>query len=74
MLSNHTKEFRNANIIRSRDTNILSTADILVDVGAEFDINCNKFDHHQNGFSEQFSSDFETKFINISEKKLSKIL
>eukprot|EP01084_Bolivina_argentea_P045746 84191_1 len=61
MLSNHTKEFQNANIIRSRDTNILLSADILVDVGAEFDINCNKFDHHQREFCQQFSTDFETK-------------
>ena len=61
MLSNHTKEFRNANIIRSRDSNILSTADIIVDVGAEFDKNNNKFDHHQSSFNEQFSNDFETK-------------
>eukprot|EP01084_Bolivina_argentea_P142053 249575_1 len=61
MLRNHTKEFRNAKIIRSRDPNILSTADIIVDVGAEFDISCNKFDHHQNSFNECFSDAFETK-------------
>ena len=81
MLSNHTKEFRNASyvqniffsipssynlllstdIIRSRDPNVLSTADIIVDVGAEFDVEANKFDHHQCSFNEQFSKDFETK-------------
>eukprot|EP00483_Globobulimina_turgida_P001730 UN01732 len=61
MLRNHTKEFRNANMIRSRDPNILSTADIVVDVGAEFDVNSNKFDHHQSTFCETFSSDFDTK-------------
>eukprot|EP00483_Globobulimina_turgida_P001742 UN01744 len=61
MLRNHTKEFRNADIIRSRDPDILSTADIVVDVGAEFDLNSNKFDHHQNTFCETFSSDFDTK-------------
>lgn len=61
MLQNHTKEFRNANIIRSRDPNILSNADIIVDVGAEFDIKTKKFDHHQSTFNEQFSKDFQTK-------------
>ena len=51
----------NIDIIRSRDPNILSTADIIVDVGSEFDINGKKFDHHQSSFNEQFSDDFETK-------------
>jgi len=61
MLSNHTEEFRNAKIIRSRDPKVLEGADIVVDVGAVFDPKRNKFDHHQSSFQETFSSDFETK-------------
>merc|ERR1719295_1514244 len=61
MLSNHTKEYRNAKIIRSRNPEILETADIVVDVGAVFDVEAKKFDHHQSTFHETFSSDFETR-------------
>eukprot|EP00485_Elphidium_margaritaceum_P003018 CAMPEP_0202706082 /NCGR_PEP_ID=MMETSP1385-20130828/18558_1 /ASSEMBLY_ACC=CAM_ASM_000861 /TAXON_ID=933848 /ORGANISM="Elphidium margaritaceum" /LENGTH=394 /DNA_ID=CAMNT_0049364469 /DNA_START=108 /DNA_END=1292 /DNA_ORIENTATION=- len=61
MLSQHTKDYRNAKIVRSRDSDVLSTADIVVDVGSEFDLKGNKFDHHQREFNQQFSEEYATK-------------
>lgn len=41
----------NLEIIRTRDEVIISKADIVVDVGGEYDVNRQRFDHHQNGAS-----------------------
>lgn len=46
---------------RTRDSAILDTCDIVVDVGAVFDEAKQRFDHHQRGFSEVFGHGFETK-------------
>ena len=47
--------FKDAEIIRSRDLNVLSQLDILVDVGNEYIPETFRFDHHQRGFTETFS-------------------
>ena len=39
----------NVEIIRTRDEAIIALADIVVDVGGEYDISRMRFDHHQNG-------------------------
>lgn len=36
-------------IVRSRDAEVMATADILVDVGGEYDVSRQRFDHHQEG-------------------------
>lgn len=36
-------------IIRSRDTEIINKADVVIDVGGEFDPKRSRFDHHQQG-------------------------
>lgn len=56
-----TPTYQNAEIIRSRDPTVLSTLDILVDVGGEYDPLRNRFDHHQKGFVETFSPSHKTK-------------
>ena len=35
--------------------------DLVVDVGGEYDVERNRFDHHQRGFEETFNSNFKTK-------------
>merc|ERR1711990_938208 len=45
-------EFASAEIVRSRDNKILDTCDIVVDVGARFEPENKRFDHHQREFSE----------------------
>jgi uncharacterized UPF0160 family protein len=42
-----------ATIVRSRDPEAWATCDFLVDVGGEYDVERNRFDHHQKGFHEQ---------------------
>jgi len=42
--------FRDAQIIRTRDESILEKCDIVVDVGAVYDVSRNRFDHHQRSF------------------------
>ncbi|GJQ66171.1 hypothetical protein Trydic_g4231 [Trypoxylus dichotomus] len=49
-------QYEDAEIIRTRDQNILKTCDIVVDVGAEYDAERQRFDHHQRGFEETFST------------------
>ena len=51
-------EYKGAEIIRSRDPDVLKTMDVLVDVGGEYDAARGRFDHHQRGFSETFGSQF----------------
>ncbi|PXF44393.1 hypothetical protein BWQ96_05836 [Gracilariopsis chorda] len=55
MLKNHTAQFKNADIMRTRDPSRTSEAHIVVDVGAVYDPNKQRFDHHQRGFCTTFS-------------------
>ncbi|CAN8003689.1 unnamed protein product [Ixodes hexagonus] len=48
--------YEDASIIRSRDNEVLSTCDIVVDVGGVYDPATNRFDHHQRTFSETMQS------------------
>jgi uncharacterized UPF0160 family protein len=49
-------EYSNAQIIRTRDEEILRTCDIVVDVGGVYDQAQFRFDHHQKSFKESMSS------------------
>lgn len=49
-------KYKDHKIVRSRDEKVLSTCDIVVDVGGVFDPDTNKFDHHQASFKETFNS------------------
>lgn len=49
-------KYKNAEIVRSRDLNVLKTCDILVDVGDKFNPDENLFDHHQKSFTGTLSS------------------
>ncbi|KAI9206710.1 metal-dependent protein hydrolase [Polychytrium aggregatum] len=51
-----TKEFAGAEIVRTRDPAVIAAADIVVDVGAEYDPARNRFDHHQREFKDTFDS------------------
>jgi uncharacterized UPF0160 family protein len=41
--------FSSFTLIRTRDLEIISTADIVIDVGGEYDPEKGRFDHHQRG-------------------------
>eukprot|EP00922_Rhytidocystis_sp_ex-Travisia-forbesii_P070499 GHVS01105301.1.p1 GENE.GHVS01105301.1~~GHVS01105301.1.p1 ORF type:complete len:434 (+),score=56.58 GHVS01105301.1:24-1325(+) len=41
-------------ILRSRDPLVLSTCDVVIDVGGIYDHETKRYDHHQRGFSETF--------------------
>ncbi|XP_044745424.1 MYG1 protein isoform X2 [Coccinella septempunctata] len=66
--------YRDADIIRTRDEAILSTCDIVVDVGAVYDPSTHRFDHHQRSFNETLSSVrpdlVKNKFIKLSSAGL----
>ncbi|XP_073959042.1 MYG1 exonuclease-like isoform X1 [Choristoneura fumiferana] len=49
-------EYKDAEIIRTRDMQKLKTCDIVVDVGAEFNHETKRYDHHQREFAETLSS------------------
>jgi len=58
-------EYAEAAIVRSRDSKVLAECDIVVDVGAVFDPEAKRFDHHQREFKETMRSlnilEFDTK-------------
>lgn len=56
-----TDNFKDAEIVRSRDSKVLVDLDVIVDVGGEYIPDKGRFDHHQKGFQETFSSKFQTK-------------
>ncbi|KAL1824001.1 hypothetical protein ACET3Z_010779 [Daucus carota] len=49
-----THNFASANIVRTRDPQVLASLDAVVDVGGVYDPSKDRFDHHQKGFSEVF--------------------
>ncbi|XP_061076392.1 UPF0160 protein MYG1, mitochondrial isoform X2 [Conger conger] len=49
-------EYKEAEIVRTRDPAVLATCDIVVDVGGEFDPKKHRYDHHQRLFVETFHS------------------
>lgn len=49
-------EYKDAVIVRTRDMAKLNECDIVVDVGAVFDHEMKRYDHHQREFTETLSS------------------
>lgn len=49
-------QYKEAEIIRTRDPSLLATADIVVDVGGVFDPSIHRYDHHQRSFNESMNS------------------
>ncbi|KAJ0023946.1 hypothetical protein NQD34_003845 [Periophthalmus magnuspinnatus] len=49
-------EYKDAEIIRTRDPAQLAECDVVVDVGGEFNPKIHRYDHHQRTFSESFHS------------------
>lgn len=60
-LLRQTQTYHDADLTRTRDPALLSTCDIVVDVGAIYDESKSRFDHHQRGFEEVFGHGFTTK-------------
>jgi len=56
-----TKEFKDADLIRSRDTTVLDSLDCLVDVGGVYDPSRHRYDHHQRGFTETLDEHHKIK-------------
>ncbi|KAM3172144.1 hypothetical protein ACTXT7_015162 [Hymenolepis weldensis] len=44
-------EYQNAELVRSRDPDLLSNCDVVFDVGGEFDPARHRYDHHQPSFN-----------------------
>eukprot|EP00300_Choanocystis_sp_HF-7_P028913 c35026_g1_i1.p1 GENE.c35026_g1_i1~~c35026_g1_i1.p1 ORF type:complete len:340 (-),score=64.48 c35026_g1_i1:26-1021(-) len=53
--------FADAEIVRTRDPQVLETCDVVVDVGGVYDPANLRFDHHQRGFQETLSETHRTK-------------
>ncbi|CAN1779255.1 MYG1 exonuclease [Linum perenne] len=56
-----TKKFSHAEIVRTRDPQVLETLDAVLDVGGVYDPSRDRYDHHQKGFEEVFGHGFSTK-------------
>ncbi|CCA74573.1 related to Gamm1 protein / Ni-binding urease accessory protein (UreG) [Serendipita indica DSM 11827] len=60
-LLKRTGAYKDAKVIRTRDESVLATCDIVVDVGAKYEPENHRYDHHQRGFTEIFGHGFSTK-------------
>lgn len=49
-------QYRNAQVIRSRDLEVLGKLDIVIDVGGTYDHAALRYDHHQRGYNERFDT------------------
>ncbi|KAL9651698.1 hypothetical protein ABK040_009313 [Willaertia magna] len=47
-----TKQFKESVVVRTRDEKVLSQCDLLVDVGAVYNPETNRYDHHQASFQD----------------------
>lgn len=56
-----TSKYSNAEIVRSRDPQVLEGLDAVLDVGGVYDPSRDRYDHHQKGFGEVFGHGFSTK-------------
>lgn len=56
-----TDSFLHWPVVRTRDEAVMARLPILVDVGGEYDPARHRYDHHQRGFDERFSSAHATK-------------
>ncbi|KAG8661779.1 hypothetical protein MANES_01G038033v8 [Manihot esculenta] len=56
-----TNAFSNAQIVRTRDSQVLHSLDAVLDVGGVYEPSRNRFDHHQNRFDQVFGHGFTTK-------------
>jgi len=50
------ERFENISIVRTRDADVIASADIAVDVGGVYDVNKGRFDHHQHSYTGPMSS------------------
>ena len=53
-LLQHTKEFKNAKIVRTRKQEIIEKCDAVADVGCVYDHNLRRYDHHQQSYDVKF--------------------
>lgn len=65
-----TSQFSGAEVVRTRDPDVLAGMDVVVDVGGEFDSSSNRFDHHQKGFTETFAPSGPRSSIKLSSAGL----
>ncbi|GLC55870.1 hypothetical protein PLESTB_001038000 [Pleodorina starrii] len=59
-LLRRTAQFQQAEIVRTRDPEVLKDLDVVIDVGGEYDPERLRFDHHQRSFETKFGHGFET--------------
>ena len=69
-LLRHTKLGRNATIVRTRDVDKLNLCTVVVDVGAIYDYDKLRFDHHQKEFNEIMQIGIETYKTKLSSAGL----
>ncbi|KAE8626999.1 hypothetical protein XENTR_v10006830 [Xenopus tropicalis] len=53
--------YRDAEIVRTRDPQLLAQCDVVVDVGGEYDPSRHRYDHHQRSFCETMQSLYPDK-------------
>lgn len=60
-LLKQTAKFADADVVRTRDSEVLANLDVIIDVGGTYTPETDRYDHHQRGFEEVFGHGFTTK-------------
>mmetsp|Transcript_9685 Transcript_9685/g.9993 ORF Transcript_9685/g.9993 Transcript_9685/m.9993 type:complete len:391 (-) Transcript_9685:43-1215(-) len=60
MMARYLKAFSSLVLVRTRNKNIFSFADMIVDVGDIFDPNTLRYDHHMSSFTEVYDSKYSS--------------
>lgn len=60
-LLKQTAKFAGAQVVRTREPEVIKTLDVVIDVGGVYEPEAQRFDHHQRGFGEVFGHGFNTK-------------
>ncbi|KAG5510588.1 hypothetical protein JKF63_06885 [Porcisia hertigi] len=69
-LLRHVPEYREATILRTRDRKEIDACDIVVDVGAVYDADKNRYDHHQASFHGTMTTPKKTYATRLSSAGL----
>mmetsp|Transcript_5140 Transcript_5140/g.11186 ORF Transcript_5140/g.11186 Transcript_5140/m.11186 type:complete len:387 (+) Transcript_5140:10-1170(+) len=56
-----TNKFKDAEIVRTREADVLKDMDVVIDVGGVYDESTLRFDHHQRGFDQVLGYGYNTK-------------
>jgi len=72
-LLRQTQIYYNSPVLRTRDSNLYSQADIVIDVGGIYDHDKKRYDHHQRHYDERFHDKIVNKLTDEAQTRCTKL-